>query len=399
MKKLLFILFFCFLSSFASVDLEKGNLSNLFLKAAKNKLSETELKALKAYFENLEVKVDKYLEYYAKALLLERRGKLEEALRLYLRSIKLKPDYNPSYYRINFLIRKVSHPESYRKEIESILKRRFGKAPPVILENPENHYVFLVEKMSQYLLIFKGRKLVGMYPVTTGRNIGDKWFEGDGKTPEGIYYFTRFIPPEKLSEIYGGLAVALNYPNPYDRYLGKSGSGIWLHGSNEENRNYLPFSTRGCIVADNKALKEDIFPKINLLNTLIGIYKVIPKKLKVDDVKKYILEWKKAWESKNFKKYISFYSEYFKWKGGGLREWINYKRKTVLGKKFIKVRISRLTILAFRKGLSDEPTYYVAEFFQEYNSDTYSDKGIKRIYIVRENGKLKILSEEFYKID
>jgi len=38
-----------------------------------------------------------------------------------------------------------------------------------------------------------------MYPVTTGKNLGDKFTEGDGRTPEGIYYFTRFIPPQELS--------------------------------------------------------------------------------------------------------------------------------------------------------------------------------------------------------
>ena len=391
-----FLLFFSF--SFGFIELEKGEIDKLLLKAAEDKVSTIELKALKAYFENLNIQVDKYLEFYAKGLILEQKGEPEKALKAYLKSIKLNPDYNPSYYRVNFLIRKVQNPEIYRKEIEDILKERFKKAPPVIVENPKNHYVFLVEKMSQYLLIFNGKELVGMYPVTTGKNIGNKWSEGDGKTPEGIYYFTQFIPPENLSDIYGGLAAVLNYPNPYDKLLGKTGSGIWLHGSNERNRNYLPFSTRGCIVADNKALEEKIFPKINLNNTLIGIYKVLPRTLHVDDIKNYIFTWKKAWENKEFDKYISFYSQNFKWKGGGLKEWVAYKQRTVLGKKFIKVKISHLTILAFRENLNDKPTYYVAEFLQEYTSDTYSDRGIKRIYILNEKGKLKILAEEFKKI-
>ena len=398
MIKLILFLILLFHTSFSFIELEKGEIDKLLLKAAENRASSTELKALKAYFENLDIEVEKYLEYYAKGLVLEQNGKLEEALNSYLSSIKLKPDYNPSYYRFNFLIRQVPNPEPFRKEIEKILRERFKEAPPVILENPQEHYVFLVEKMSQYLLVFKGKKLEEMHPVTTGKNLGNKQVEGDGKTPEGIYYFTRFIPPEELSDIYGGLAAVLNYPNPYDKYLGKSGSGIWLHGSNEQNRNYLPFSTRGCIVADNKALREYIFPKINLSNTLIGVFKVIPEELKTDDVKNFILEWKTAWEEKDFNKYISFYSKHFKWKGGGLKEWIDYKRRTVLGKKFIKVKISRLTIMAYREGLSKEPSYYVAEFFQEYNSDSYADKGVKRMYILKENGKLKILAEEFQEI-
>jgi len=399
MRKVFFFFFFLLQFSFGFTELEKGEFDKLLLKFLENKASSLELKVLKAYFQNLCIEVEEYLVFYAKGLMLERQKNLEEALNSYLQSIKLKSDYNPSYYRLNFLLREVRNPESFRKLIEEILKERFKEAPPVIIENPDNHYVFLVEKMSQYLLVFKGKKLEKMYPVTTGKNLGDKTSEGDGRTPEGIYYFTRFISPQELSEMYGGLAVALNYPNPYDRLVGKSGSGIWLHGSNEQNRNYLPFSTRGCIVADNKALREEIFPRINLNNTLIGIYKVIPKELKLDDIKRYIFEWKNAWENKDFDKYISFYSKNFRWEGGGLREWINYKRRNILTKNYIKVNISHLTILAYRDELKEEPTYYVVEFLQEYKSDTYSDKGIKRMYVIKEDGKLKILSEEFQKIE
>ncbi|NPA33131.1 MAG: L,D-transpeptidase family protein [Aquificae bacterium] len=380
---------------FALQELEKGEIEKLFFKLAKNTISPVELKALKAYIEELKIEVEPYLRLYAKALVLEREGKLGDAIELYLRSIELNPDYNPSYYRFNFLIRKVKNKEVYREKIAKILRERFKTPPPVLVKNPREHYVFLVEKMSQYLFVFKGNKLVELYPVTTGKNIGDKEREGDGKTPEGVYYFTRFIPPQQLPEMYGGIAVALNYPNPYDRLLGKTGGGIWLHGSNEEDRDKLPFSTRGCVVAQTKVLKESIVPKIDLTNTLIGIYKTIPKELEIDDVISFLRSWERAWERKDLEGFISFYSENFTWKGGGLKEWRNYKRRTILSKKYIKVKISDLTVLAFAKLGDKKPRYYVAEFFQEYESDTYADKGIKRMYIVREKGRLKILSEEF----
>ncbi|GAB6066657.1 murein L,D-transpeptidase [Aquifex pyrophilus] len=381
--------------AFASLELERGNLKALFEKFSEGKINKLELKVLKAYFETLNLGVEPYIYFYTKGLMLEKEGKKEEAIKYYLRSIKLNPGYNPSYYRFNFLIREVENREFYRKEIGEILKKRFENKPPVIVKNPENHYIFLVEKMSQYLFVFKGNKLVDMYPVTTGRNIGDKEREGDGRTPEGLYYFTEFIDPRFLSDIYGGIAVALNYPNPYDRLLGKTGSGIWLHGSNEEDRNKLPFSTRGCVVAETNVLKEDIIPKINLKNTLIGIYKVIPEKLELEDVEAFLRNWKRSWEKKDYDKFISFYSKNFRWKGGGLKEWKSYKRRTILTKKFIRVKISNLTVLAFSKIGDRRPRYYLVEFLQEYNSDTYSDRGIKRMYIVKEGESLKILSEEF----
>ncbi|WP_461831211.1 L,D-transpeptidase family protein [Aquifex sp.] len=286
--------------AFASFELEKGNLKALFEKLSEGKVNKLELKVLKAYFETLNIKVEPYIYFYVKGLTLEREGKKEEAIRYYLKSVKENPRYNPSYYRFNFLIREVKDKEIYRKEIMGILKKRFERKPPVVVKNPENHYIFLVEKMSQYLFVFKGNKLVEMYPVTTGKNIGDKEREGDGRTPEGLYYFTKFIDPRYLSDIYGGIAVAINYPNPYDKLLGKTGSGIWLHGSNEEDRNELPFSTRGCVVAETKTLKENLVPKINLNNTLIGIYKVIPEKIELEDVEAFLQSWKNSWERKDY---------------------------------------------------------------------------------------------------
>jgi len=397
--RLFLLIFLLFLNTvFPSYYLEKGKIEELIRKFGTKEFQEIELKAVKAFFENLNLEVEPYIELYAKGLLLEREGKIKKALEYYLRSIALNPQYNPSYYRFNFLIRKVDNPEDYRKKIVGILKKRFREAPPVIVENPEDHYIFLVEKMSQYMFIFKGKELVEMHPVTTGKNLGDKEREGDAKTPEGLYYFTRIIPPKDLPKMYGGIAVVLNYPNPYDKYLGKTGSGIWLHGSDEEDRNKLPFSTRGCIVAENKALKKEILPKINLSNTLIAVYKVIPQELETDDVKGFILSWKKAWEEKNFEKYLSYYSKHFRWKGGGLKEWERYKRRTILSKKFINIKIKDITIVAFAKNGEKEASYYLVEFFQEYNSDTYSDKGIKRLYILREGGRLKILSEEFKEV-
>ncbi|MDQ7038693.1 MAG: L,D-transpeptidase family protein [Aquificota bacterium] len=308
--------------------------------------------------------------------------------------VSLKPDYNPSYFRFNDLIRRVRNPEVYRKKITAILRERFRTAPPVIVENPESKYVFLVEKMSQYLFVFRGKTLVGLYPVTTGEDWEDKWREGDRRTPEGIYYFTRFIPPDTLPKIYGGIAVVLNYPNPVDRLLKKGGGGIWLHGSEEGDRNRIPFSTRGCVVASNEDLKE-ITEKIKPGNTLIAIYKAVPEKINLDDVRGFIEEWRRSWERKDVERFLSFYSERFTWKGGGLREWRRYKRRVIVPRKFIRVSIDNMTILAFRRGLSDDVEYYVAEFFQSYRSDVYSDRGIKRLYIIKENGKLKILKEEF----
>ncbi len=374
--------------------LERGDMIKSFKNFIEGKADAYDLFLVKSIAEEIEPKPPEYIRYFVRGLLAEKRGNLETAIENYLRSIELKSDYNPSYFRFNELIRKVEEPEKFREKITHIMKERFSKAPPVIVENSKNKYVFLVEKMSQYLLIYRGKKLEALYPVTTGMDWEDKWREGDRRTPEGIYYFTKFIPPEKLPKIYGGIAVVLNYPNPVDRLLGKGGGGIWLHGSNEKNRNSIPFSTRGCVVAGNNDLKN-IVKRIVKGNTLIGIYKEIPKDIELDDIKGFLRSWKESWENKDIQRYLSLYSMRFTWKRGGFREWARYKRRVILNKKKIEISIKEPTVLAFRRGLSENVEYYVAEFLQIYKSDRYSDRGLKRLYIIREDGKLKILKEEF----
>ena len=376
--------------------LEKGDISLSFKRFIEGKADPYDLYIIKSLGELVKENPPAHIRFYTYGLVNEKRGDYEKAVRFYLKSIEAFSGYNPSYFRLNFLLRKVKNADFFRERMTALVRKRFEKTPPVILENPEDKYVILVEKMSQYLLIYRGKKLVELYPVTTGRDWEDKWREGDKRTPEGIYYFTEFIPPNRLPKIYGGIAVVLNYPNPVDRLLRKGGSGIWLHGSDESDRNKIPFSTRGCVVAGNNDLRK-IVKKITLKNTLISIYKEIPSRLETDDVVGFLKAWERSWEERDVKKFLSFYSKKFRWNGGGFREWARYKRRVIRNKKFIEVDLSDITVLAFRRGLSQKVEYYVAEFRQRYRSDKYKDEGIKRLYIIKTSGGLKIISEEFIK--
>lgn len=386
--------------AFTAHYLEKGEILKSFENFLEGKPAKDDLYLIKSLAEELkeEIKIDvpSYIKFYSKGILQEKRGNMEEALKNYLKSIELNPNYNPSYFRFNYLIRQIKNPNPYREEIKKILIKRFEKPPKVIIENAKDKYLFLVEKMSQYLFIYRGKELVEIHPVTTGMDWEDKWIEGDKRTPEGIYYFTEFIPPHRLAKMYGGIAVVMNYPNPVDKLLNKGGSGIWLHGSDSRNRNKIPFSTRGCVVGENTSLKE-IVKKIRIHNTLISVYKYIPESKPKTDVIGFLKSWKESWERKDVNAFLSHYSKKFRWKRGGYKEWKDYKRRVISQKKRITVSISNLTVVGFWKEGGKIPEYYVAEFYQTYSSDSYSDKGFKRLYIWKEGGKLKIISEEFYR--
>lgn len=100
-----------------------------------------------------------------------------------------------------------------------------------------------------------------VYHVISGKAKGDKQRRGDLKTPEGTYFFVESIDGKKLPARYGVLAVVTDYPNPIDRLVEKTGSGIWLHGTDDPPRLKRPRDSKGCVVA----LDDDVLRIINYI--------------------------------------------------------------------------------------------------------------------------------------
>lgn len=73
-------------------------------------------------------------------------------------------------------------------------------------------------------------RLFAVYPICTfgGRGLGPKTVQGDGYAPEGFYY----VGPHQLNPYSRfHLAINLGYPNAYDRYHGRSGDALMIHGA------------------------------------------------------------------------------------------------------------------------------------------------------------------------
>ena len=112
----------------------------------------------------------------------------------------------------------------------------------------------------------KHYKLQKEYSAFTGEKQGDKIKEGDLKTPLGVYNLTKKI--SKLDSFYGPLAFVTSYPNSYDKYRGKNGHGIWIHGlpTEQERDEY----TKGCIAINNSSI-ECLDRNIDIGETLLII--------------------------------------------------------------------------------------------------------------------------------
>jgi len=89
------------------------------------------------------------------------------------------------------------------------------------------------------------------YYISIARLGAVKTNEGDLRTPLGIYFITSHLQPEQVGSFYGAGALPLNYPNPYDVRRGKSGSGIWLHGTPATQYSRAPQASEGCVVMTN----------------------------------------------------------------------------------------------------------------------------------------------------
>lgn len=102
----------------------------------------------------------------------------------------------------------------------------------------------------------KGLQLVADYYASVGKLGIEKLVEGDQRTPLGVYFITSRLDPATLKDFYGAGALPINYPNPLDQSRGKTGSGIWLHGTPPDQFARAPLATDGCVVLANPDLER-----------------------------------------------------------------------------------------------------------------------------------------------
>ncbi|WP_306353485.1 L,D-transpeptidase family protein [Flavobacterium sp. '19STA2R22 D10 B1'] len=129
---------------------------------------------------------------------------------------------------------------------------------------PENTTVdhLVVYKSKRQLLAFSEGKLLKVYKISLGKNpIGHKEFEGDNKTPEGIYYIEDRNPKSGYHKNLG-----ISYPNEQDKEKAKkagkpSGGDIKIHGI-RNGAGYINKIQRwsdwtaGCIALTNSEIDE-----------------------------------------------------------------------------------------------------------------------------------------------
>lgn len=232
------------------------------------------------------------------------------------------------------------------------------------------------------------------YPVAIGQSEGRKRSAGDRRTPEGIYFIVGRKERADLAEVFGPLAYVLNYPNRHDRSAGRTGEGIWIHGTAPDSS---PVSTRGCLELDN----NDIRTLGRRLGAGIGTPVVIVEgrrlgegEVEVDErgiaeeraevTRDYAARrrefaglldrWRAAWEKKDMAAYASLYDTLaFRSDGERWSRWRERKQRTFDAYSWIKIEIDSLLLADYSE------TTAVVKFLQGYSSDLARSVAPKRL--------------------
>jgi murein L,D-transpeptidase YafK len=217
-----------------------------------------------------------------------------------------------------------------------------------------NKHAIAIDASRSRLYLFKnessGLTLVADFYISVGKSGLEKASEGDRRTPLGIYFITDNLNPNSLGNIYGSGALPINYPNVLDSKRGKTGKGIWLHGTPPEQFSRAPKASDGCVVLSNPDLLQ-IIRTVQVRTTPVVISKrlnwVSPTTVQLTKkpFETVLNEWRMAKSDGNIDKVLNFYSPDFSSSGKNLNKWTPLLRQNLKKTKGREVVLRDLSIL------------------------------------------------------
>jgi murein L,D-transpeptidase YafK len=196
---------------------------------------------------------------------------------------------------------------------------------------PRSRHAIAVDSSRSRLYLFEntadGLRLVADYYVSVGKAGTAKTAEGDQRTPLGIYYISSNLDRRTLKDFYGSGALPINYPNVLDSRRGKTGSGIWLHGTPPNQFARPPQATDGCVVLANPDL-EHIIQTVEVRTTPVIIanqLQWVPARSVRNDSRQFedtLLAWRNAKTAGDLQQVLSFYTADFSSNGKTLMQWL-----------------------------------------------------------------------------
>jgi murein L,D-transpeptidase YafK len=272
-----------------------------------------------------------------------------------------------------------------------------GAVPSQFLQlSPRSKHAIAVDASRARLYLFEntptGLKLIADYYISVGRLGIDKAVEGDLRTPLGIYYVTSNLDPKSLKDFYGSGALPINYPNPYDARRGKTGGGIWLHGTPPNQFSRAPKATDGCVVLANPDL-DRIIRTVEVRSTPVVIAPslrwVAPQSQQADarGFADALAQWRAAKSSGDVNKVLAFYTPDMSANGKTVAEWLPQLKAEVGRTRGRELELKELSYLRW----TDSADTMVVTFGEVPVGDRTGP--VKRQYWMRQGQQWKIFFE------
>lgn len=289
-----------------------------------------------------------------------------------------------------------------REESQRRIKALRERPPPgtvpsqFVAVSQRSRHAIAVDASRSRLYLFEnslsGLKLVADYYISVGKAGISKVTEGDQRTPLGVYYITSNLDPKSLKDFYGVGALPINYPNILDTRRGKTGSGIWLHGTPPNQFSRPPQASDGCVVLTNPDLNH-IIRTVEVRTTPVVIanqLKWVEAHSARNEGKSFedsLHAWRNAKTSGNLSLILSYYTADFNSNGKTLEQWTP-TLKAELSK--VQGRTIQLKDVSYLRW-TDSADTMVATFGEV--ADGVRTGWTKRQYWIRQGNQWKIFFE------
>ncbi|MYM94313.1 L,D-transpeptidase family protein [Rugamonas sp. FT81W] len=291
-----------------------------------------------------------------------------------------------------------------RREAAVRLQAEPGRPSPALLPRAllqmrkDQRHALIVDAKHSRLYLYENRndqiRLLSDFYVSQGKLGINKLKEGDMRTPVGVYYIIGRLPGIKLPDMYGKGALPLDYPNDWDKAQGRSGSGIWVHGTPPETFSRPPLSTDGCVVVSNDDLNTlTRTVEIGKTPILIGDQvEFVSKEQMERDLRvasSLVESWRRDVENRDDAGLRALYSPRFKSAADeDVNTWLD-KNRFLPGAKKISVTVTEPSY--FRQPSQEE--VIVSNFTQQIVVGKFRHAVRKKQYWAKEGKSWKIVAE------
>jgi murein L,D-transpeptidase YafK len=265
--------------------------------------------------------------------------------------------------------------------------------PAYFLEMPESLSDFLIADTGSARLLRFTQTQDGIVELdrrymSIGRAGVGKQRAWDRKTPLGVYFITGELDTSKLAAKYGVAAFPLDYPNAWDRYNERTGSGIWLHGVDASAPDRPPLDTDGCLALPNDELAllvGSLLPQETPIIVVREIQWSEPAELEAlrSEFRGALEQWRTSLEQGDLVTYLSLYDDAFQSRGMSKKEWSAYRVGAFAARKLNAVNLNDVMLLAD----PEEQELFVSRFNQTLLTEHGPVTTRKRLYWRRDRDR------------